>query len=59
MYILVNKEDVIVGSAVNKPSEYCCSKNMQRVYEIPNEEYSPELIGSQLISYESVKMVSD
>lgn len=57
MYILVNKDNVIVGSAFNKPSESCCSKNMQKVYQIPDNEYDPEMIGSSLVSYEAVERV--
>lgn len=55
MYILVNKDNVIVGSAFNKPSEACCSKNMQRVFEIPDTEYTPEMIGTKIVSYDTIE----
>jgi len=57
MYILVNEKNVIVGSAVNMPSETCCSKNKQKIYHIPNDEYDPSMIGASLVSYDKVEVV--
>jgi hypothetical protein len=49
MYILVDaKTNIIVGSAINKVDEKACSKNGQKVYEISNEEYSNEMIGTKI-----------
>lgn len=59
MYILVNKDNIIVGSAVNKPSVEQCSKNGQRVFHLPNSEYEPEMIGTELVSYESMDVQKD
>lgn len=59
MYILVNKDNIIVGSAFNKPSEFCCSKNMQRIYEIPDSEYNPDMIGSSLVEFDVVEKIKD
>lgn len=59
MYILVNENDVIVGSAMNKPSIVECSKNKQRVFHLPDSEYEPEIIGSKLVSYDSVDIEKD
>jgi len=59
MYILVNKDNIIVGSCNNKPSEESCSANGQRVFEIANSEYTPEILGSSLLKYDIVKDNSD
>lgn len=56
MYILVNKDNIIVASAVNKPSEHSCSKKGQKVFQLPDAEYSPEMIGSELVSYDSISI---
>lgn len=56
MYILVNEKNIIVGSAVKKPSEAHCSANNQKIYEIPNEEYTPEIIGSELVEFDVVRV---
>lgn len=58
MFILVNSENIIVGSAVNMPSEKCCSKRGQKIYQIPDSEYRPDLIGNQLVSYDSVEVLN-
>lgn len=49
MYILVEaKSNKIVGTA-NKPvSVDACSKNGQKIYEIPDHEFSIDMIGSIL-----------
>ena len=52
MYLLVNKDNIIVGSAVNKPSDEQCSKAGQFVYEIDRKEYSPEMIGRKLVEFD-------
>lgn len=54
MYILVNKDDVIVGSCNNKPSETSCSKNGYRIFEMDRDEYDPQMIGSPLLKYDIV-----
>lgn len=55
MYLLVNEDNVIVGSAVNKPSESHCSKCGQIVYKIDRRDYSPEMIGQKLVDFEVSK----
>ena len=52
MYLLVNEDDIIVGSAMNKPSEAHCSAVGQRVFEIDRREYSPEMIGQKLVDFQ-------
>lgn len=56
MYILVNSDNIIVGSAVNKPSTISCSKRGQKIFQIPDEEFDPSIIGSELVSYDTVEV---
>lgn len=55
MYLLVDGDNIIVGSVNNRPNEEDCSKNGYRVFEIKDEEYSVDMIGSPLVDYEVVK----
>ena len=49
MYILVDaKTRKIVGTALKPVSVTACSKNGQRVYEIPDHEFTTDMIGSIL-----------
>lgn len=49
MYIIVeSKTNKIVGTALRAVSVAACSKNGQKVYEIPDSEFSPDMIGSIL-----------
>lgn len=49
MYILVEaKTNKIVGTASRPVSVAACSKNGQKVYEIPDDKFSPDMIGSIL-----------
>ena len=49
MYILVNaKTNIIVGTAAKAVSVEACSKNGQKVYEIPDHEFTLDMIGSKL-----------
>lgn len=57
MYILVNDENIITASSTGKPSEAVCSANKLRIYEIEDDEYSPELIGQVLDDFEIVERV--
>ena len=53
MYILVDaKTNKIVGSAVKPVDEEQCSKNGQKVFNVPDDEYSHDMIGSQLDEYQ-------
>lgn len=54
MYILVNKDNIIVGSSNNKICEKSCSQNGYRVFEIEDSEYSVDLIGTVLTDYDVV-----
>lgn len=56
MYILVNaKTNIIVGNALKAVSVTACSKNGQKVYEIDDSEWSPDMIGSELIQTGNIK----
>jgi len=57
MYILVNENNIIVGSAVNKPDENSCSKNNQKIFKIKDEEYSVELLGTKLLDYDVIERI--
>lgn len=49
MFILVNaKTNVIIGTAIKPVSIEGCSKNGQKVFEIPDHEFSIDMIGSVL-----------
>lgn len=49
MYILVDaKTNKIVGTASKPVSVLACSRNGQKVYEIPDEQFSLDMIGSIL-----------
>lgn len=53
MYILVDaKTNTIVGSAAKKVNEESCSKNGQKVYEIPDSEYNHSLIGTKIEDFQ-------
>ena len=53
MYILVRSSDnVIVGCAINSVDERAASQNGHIVYEIPDNEFSPKIIGSQITGFE-------
>jgi hypothetical protein len=52
MFILVDKNNTIVGSATNPIDEADCSKNNLRVFKIPKEEFSYDLIGQKLEDFE-------
>ena len=56
MYLLVNKDNIIVGSAINKPSEEQCSKIGQMVYKIERKDYHPTMIGQKLVDFEVSKV---
>ena len=56
MYILVDAvTNKIVGSAVNALSEEQCSKNGQKIYNIPDDEYSHSMIGAKLENFQKIK----
>lgn len=49
MYILVSaKDNRIVGTALRPVSVEACSKNGQKVFEIPDHEFTLDMIGSIL-----------
>lgn len=49
MYILVDmKTNKIIGNALRPVSVTACSKNGQKVYEIPDHEFTIDMIGSIL-----------
>jgi hypothetical protein len=52
MYILVNTDRIITASSTGKPSEEICSEKGLRIYEIDDNEYSPEIIGKKLDDFE-------
>ena len=56
MYILVNKDKIITASANNKVNEEVASSNNLRVYEISDDEFSPEMIGEVLENFDMVEM---
>lgn len=56
MYILVNaKTNIIVGTATRPVSIEACSRNGQKVYEIPDHEFRLDMIGSKLQNNETNK----
>lgn len=49
MYILVDaKTNKIVGTAARPVSVEACSRNGQKVYEIPDADFKSDMIGSIL-----------
>lgn len=53
MYIIVRQKDhVIVGTAVNYIDEVSVSASGCKVYELPDEEFDPSLLGKKLESFE-------
>jgi hypothetical protein len=49
MYIIVNAStNIIVGTATKPVSVEACSKNGQKVYEIPDHKFTLDMIGSKL-----------
>jgi len=55
MYILVNRENVIVASSTKKPCVADCSEKGLMIYKVASEEYSPMLIGQKLDDFEAVE----
>lgn len=56
MYILVNKENIIVASSKGKPCEAQASANNLRVYDVVDEEYTPTMIGQVLTNFSTVEI---
>lgn len=52
MYILVNKDNIIVGCAAKKVDEAQASTNGQRVFEIDSEDFDIEMIGQKLEDFD-------
>lgn len=53
MYILVRQKDnIIVGTAVKPVDETDASQKGFRVYEIPDSEFNPSMLGGKLESFE-------
>lgn len=56
MYIIVRHSDsIIMGSATRAVDERDLSKNGYVVYEIENDKFSYDMIGSKLESFDEVK----
>ena len=56
MYIIVRQSDsTIIGSATRQVDQRDMSKNGYVVYEIENDKFSYDMIGSKLESFEEVK----
>lgn len=56
MYIIVRHSDnIIVGSATRPVDESQASANGYKVFEISDDEFRVELIGSKLASFEEVE----
>lgn len=54
MYILVRaKDNVIVGTAIRKVDEIAESKKGCKVYEIDDSDFTPDMLGSKLESFEN------
>lgn len=53
MFILVDeKTNKIVGTSVRNVSITACANNGQKVYEIPDYEFSIDMIGSTLEKFD-------
>jgi len=59
MFLLVNQNDIIIGSAMNKPSKSSCSSLGYRIYEIDKSEFFTEMVGTKLVDFEIVEHVKD
>lgn len=55
MYIIVNKDNIIIASSKSKPSEEICSENSQRIYEVDDAEYDINMIGQVLEDFDVVE----
>ena len=56
MYILVRQTDnIIVGTATKIVDEASVSKSGCRVYEIPDNEFTANMLGSKLETFEENK----
>ncbi len=54
MFILVKKTTgVIIGSAINSMNETDCNTRGFTVFEIPDSEFYPDMMGMKLIKFES------
>lgn len=56
MYIIVrHKDNIIVGSATRPVDEKEASRNGYKIFEIDDKEFSVDIIGSKLESFDEVK----
>lgn len=56
MYILVRVADnIIVGNANNPVNVHEASKQGRKVYEIDDEDFTPEMIGQRLSEYKVIE----
>lgn len=54
MYILVDVNDVIIGTSSGKPCEKHCSRLGYRIFYISPAEFKSDMLGSKLTSYDIV-----
>lgn len=59
MYILVNENNIIVGSCNNLPDEAACSRNGQRIFEVSDSEYTPTMLGSVLEDFDIIEATTN
>lgn len=58
MYIIVRQQDMLIlGSATRPVDIKTASKNGYLVFEIADEDFNVEMLGSKLESFEEVKQV--
>ena len=56
MYIIVrHKDNIIIGSATRPVDEAEASRNGYKVFEIADSEFSVNMIGSRLDSFDEAK----
>jgi hypothetical protein len=56
MYIIVRHSDnIIIGSAVRPVDQESASQNGYKIFQIDDSEFTVEMIGSKLDSFDEVK----
>lgn len=56
MYLLVRaKDNIIIGTALRPVDEKTASKNGYKIYQIPDEEFKPEMLGAKLEGFKKAR----
>lgn len=55
MYILINENDVIVGTSLQPVANSYLTENNLKIFQINSKDFKLEMLGSKLTDYEEDK----